>query len=964
MRPLQILLIFAFTVNNAISHTINKRQALSEDRWFCDFETDICGMKHESSYVKWTRHAGRTTSADTGPDSDHTQGTNEGHYIYLETSDPAVGGDKARITLQINQTELQHCLSFYYHMHGEGIGDFNVETGLAKDVQTVFSKTGDQGNEWHLKKINMPIGSYLTFEATKARGGRNYLGDIALDDISLTVGECSSKLMTVDVWGCDFEKITWDDPSDETGCGESYRGMTQLRDDNFDFTRLNKQTQSKHTGPFTGIKGGHFAYTESSPVDNNDRRLEDAVIRSPRFGNDGVQKLSFFYHTRGLLVGGLRVVALDYNLKIIPFTYPKLDMKSSVKWKSATFALPKGTSVIEFHVTLPDNEKFWSSDIAIDEVLVTTDIDITTTGIRARPTTTEEPVTEIVMQTKDYIVEGDSLPVLWYCTFERLGWEDPSDSNGCGDGQSGMEQLLEDDFNFTRTNKDTPSRNTGPSSGSDGGYFVYSESSVSYGIYDRTNKVAIIRTPQMASGLPKYLSFKYHTFGDTIGTLTIRALSADGSILQIDMDPLSMRSSQIWKMVEDIELPVGTATVEFVVVLRNDETFWTSDIALDEIYIKYDPGTVTEASRGQPSFSCDFDSGICDFLNDESGDLNWTRNSGSTASFSTGPSRDHTSRSGSYVYLESSTPAKKGDKARFRTPLMDITVPTCFTMFYHMYGLQIGTLSVRIPEEQQILWDDSGNKGNEWLRVQIPLPRGSYVIDIEGEVGDGYLGDIAFDDVDIQPGKCNEIEMARNLVQFDSKSFAAKRKASFPMPITPYPPTRMPTTARPTTVIEDDKELSRPVLWYCTFEKAGWDKPLDRNGCGEGQDGMFQLDGDDFDFSRTKKGTPSVNTGPFRGSDGGYYIYAESSADDNLDRSGERATIRTPTLYGDMNKYLSFKYHTRGQTIGSLTLATISQDLKIRSFSIPSLSMTSYDGYHTTFRLTERAFRIKVTSKS
>ena len=74
----------------------------------------------------------------------------EGKYVYIETSSPRVTNDKA--VLRFNgYTGGSACLSFYYHMFGDSIGQVNVYLGNRK----VFQKSGSQGNQW--KKAEMPI---------------------------------------------------------------------------------------------------------------------------------------------------------------------------------------------------------------------------------------------------------------------------------------------------------------------------------------------------------------------------------------------------------------------------------------------------------------------------------------------------------------------------------------------------------------------------------------------------------------------------------------------------------------------------------------------------------------------------------------------------------------------------------------------------------------------------------------
>jgi len=52
----------------------------------------------------------------------------------------------------------------------------------------------------------------------------------------------------------------------------------------------------------------------------------------------------------------------------------------------------------------------------------------------------------------------------------------------------------------------------------------------------------------------------------------------------------------------------------------------------------------------------------------------------------------------------------------------------------------------------------SGNQGNKWRIAQVPLPRGpdkTFSVLFEGVRGNGFLGDIAIDDIDIKDTACN-----------------------------------------------------------------------------------------------------------------------------------------------------------------------------------------------------------------
>ena len=119
---------------------------------------------------------------------------------------------------------------------------------------------------------------------------------------------------------------------------------------------------------------------------------------------------------------------------------------------------------------------------------------------------------------------------------------------------------------------------------------------------------------------------------------------------------------------------------------------YMGDIAIDDI--KLSKGAC--ASPG----SCNFEKGRCTWTNAQTGDdFDWRDGSGSTTSFGTGPSTDHTTgtTSGHYQYLEASYPRQPGEK----TWLVSQSLPAsstggCFYFWYNMNGRNIGSLNIII----------------------------------------------------------------------------------------------------------------------------------------------------------------------------------------------------------------------------------------------------------------------------
>ena len=79
---------------------------------------------------------------------------------------------------------------------------------------------------------------------------------------------------------------------------------------------------------------------------------------------------------------------------------------------------------------------------------------------------------------------------------------------------------------------------------------------------------------------------------------------------------------------------------------------------------------------------------------------------------------------GYYVFIETSSPRRQGDKARLLSQQFNGTnAGSCFTFWYHMYGFTIGTLNLYqvVGQTETLIWTLSGDKGNSWFSGQVPV---------------------------------------------------------------------------------------------------------------------------------------------------------------------------------------------------------------------------------------------------
>lgn len=107
--------------------------------------------------MDWLLNQGKTDSSNTGPHVDHTLGTDEGVYIYLESSYPASNGDKAILSSEyLDKTTSMGCFSLWYFMHGKDVGSLNVyKNDSDHGAYLSATLTGDQGFSWQQLEINV-----------------------------------------------------------------------------------------------------------------------------------------------------------------------------------------------------------------------------------------------------------------------------------------------------------------------------------------------------------------------------------------------------------------------------------------------------------------------------------------------------------------------------------------------------------------------------------------------------------------------------------------------------------------------------------------------------------------------------------------------------------------------------------------------------------------------------------------
>ncbi|XP_059711973.1 IgGFc-binding protein-like [Haemorhous mexicanus] len=140
------------------------------------------------------------------------------------------------------------------------------------------------------------------------------------------------------------------------------------------------------------------------------------------------------------------------------------------------------------------------------------------------------------------------------------------------------------------------------------------------------------------------------------------------------------------------------------------------------------PGTST-APPTDCNFACTFDEDFCGWVQADYSSIDWIRNKGPTPTPNTGPSSDHTTGDGYYIFLRGSADTLPGFVAILVSPECSWEGTLCFRFWYHMYGTA-QTMALRVyvqkGDEQMMVWKEVGNHGDRSINTNTHGPLAKY----------------------------------------------------------------------------------------------------------------------------------------------------------------------------------------------------------------------------------------------
>lgn len=131
--------------------------------------------------------------------------------------------------------------------------------------------------------------------------------------------------------------------------------------------------------------------------------------------------------------------------------------------------------------------------------------------------------------------------------------------------------------------------------------------------------------------------------------------------------------------------------------MRNIFIFWLTIFPWN-LTLNYSAIILQFDCLGNNDVDCNFDQNFCPNWKASSvrKEFNWARHQGETDTSNTGPHSDHTTGTGKgyYVYINAAPPAQLNDTAFLINNNVINKYGGCFEFWYHMYGENIGTLSL------------------------------------------------------------------------------------------------------------------------------------------------------------------------------------------------------------------------------------------------------------------------------
>ncbi|XP_041658947.1 MAM and LDL-receptor class A domain-containing protein 1 [Cheilinus undulatus] len=869
----------------------------------CSFESGTCGWEDIShGQLQWTRG---NASGNTGPSVDHTLGSELGWYMAVESDQGTQMSPAAMQSPTMKQASSTCTLHFYYSMFGEDVEELNVLLKEGSRTTALWWLSGNHGDSWHHGEVTVgrtPQDFTILFEASRAFTQPGHIAVDDIDFINCTLPEpqpkcpadmfmCNNNVCIKQNQVCDFCDDCGDS-SDERNCEQQgfeercsfEQGLCSWAGSDVDSLGAE---WTPHTGQEAWVKyGPPRDHTENTAAGHYivpgihliEKGQTSEVVSKTLLPSSNCTVRFFFFSlddTTARLTARSRTQHSGSEDTVL---WLRKDSQS-YSWQRAevTFSSSVNSKVVFRYERVDDQRGL----VALDDISFSREClfdpennELPETSPTPAPATSPHTPTSPAStstaptnpcQDEEFFCWRSEVCILasLKCDY-HLDCPFGEDEVQCGPCTFEHDQCLWADTSpgQSRWQRQKSSNSTEPPSDHTTGTGYYMSVNVSQ---DSTQSEARLQSPLLPPSSPFcQIKFHFHIRAESAGSLRVLMQQAEGS--EAILWSRSHNTGSHWT---PEQLPIGLHQQPYKVwfsTLTKAAHVDPSDysVAIDDISF-----VNCEKSYQPPALSacgCSFEDGLCGWVHGAEDNSDWHSGSGPTETPNTGPSGDHTTGKGKYLYIESSPPSVKGSTAQLKSSLLPPADDEgyCFTFWYHMFGSTVGSLKVLLQtagdKEKTLVWQKSGNQGDEWQPVQIHLVlQEVHQVTVEASVG-GEAGDIAIDDISFTSGPCPASEM-------------------------------------------------------CDFE--------------EGSCNWQQQTTDDFDWVWFSGSTFNPNTGPDSDHTrntpvGHYYLLPSSTADE----AGQTARLSSPLYPAGKGACLQLWYHMYGAGIGVLNVYQQSEEGK------------------------------------
>ncbi|XP_071348966.1 MAM and LDL-receptor class A domain-containing protein 2 isoform X2 [Trachinotus anak] len=667
------------------------------DQLSCDFEKDTCSWYPDyTASLLWDRTDGRY---DEGP-------AGKGYYMLIKAAHNLNISSAARLISYPQPTGQVTCVSFWYHIFGNSIGSLKFIAKHPGEAETVvWMRSGTQGNKWRFADLTFNSDKPIQFIIEAVVGGKQ--GSIAIDDIVVSNAESGS---------CPPER--------ECTFQGSLCGLQPQPSADFSWSRIKGTSQpANSSGPTTdhtlGTEQGYYLSAQlwSHPVGSRGAMMTAVMEPTPPDG----ECLMFWYYMEGSGVGELSVHLQTPGSHRNPQKLWHRSGDQGKYWRHGRVSLlsPDTPYQVIFEATVGDGPR---RDIAVD----------------------------------DLTVLNGACPPTGFCDFEMdlCGWvNNPPTESGVD-----WDWLSADSEGAFIPKRD----HSTDSSLGHFAFFVAPEEEVIARLESETMAAvgrACLELWHYAQG---WLGNKPSAITLTVfvnETAGLRPVWSTNGYMNNSWikDRVDYSASGPHQIVLQASCPKSSTSGSFALddvhIIRNrscDDIIPTTTTA---------PATMTTAAPAS-DMDCTFEQGLCNWVQEDSDDLNWIISSGLPVDQPwDGPQYDHTigNNQGFFLLLNGSS-GKNGERAIISVPVVNLTSSICVGFWYYMLGPSVSTLDLllQIESSELLVWTRRGTQNPEWINAQVTISMNDAIrMVFTGHRNASSRGFIAIDDITVRDGPCS-----------------------------------------------------------------------------------------------------------------------------------------------------------------------------------------------------------------